>query len=91
MLLFVTGSSGAGKTTCLPFLQSHCSDMVWYDFERDGIPMGAGTAWRQQKTEYWLQQAVQDQAQGRDVGICGGCIMGEVLACPSAPPSKALP
>lgn len=84
MLLFLTGSSGSGKTTCLPLLQARFPDMVWYDFERDGIPLGGGTAWRQQKTEYWLQQAVQDQAQGHDVGICGGCIMGEILACPSA-------
>jgi hypothetical protein len=66
-------------------LQDRFPDMVWCDFERDGIPSGAGTAWRQHKTEYWVQQALQDQAQGRDVGICGGCIMGEILACPSAP------
>jgi hypothetical protein len=85
MLFFVTGSSGSGKTACLSGMQDRFPDMEWYDFERDGIPMGAGTAWRQQKTEYWLQQAMQDQAQGRDVGISGGCIMGEILACPSAP------
>ncbi len=85
MLLFVTGSSGSGKTTCLPLLRSRFQDMVWYDFERDGIPVGVGTAWRQEKTEYWIRQALRDQAEGLDVGICGGCIMGEILACPSAP------
>jgi len=85
MLLFVTGSSGSGKTTCLPWLRERFRDMAWYDFERDGIPMGAGAAWRQQKTEYWLRQAMQDQAHGRDAGISGGCVMGEILACPSAP------
>jgi hypothetical protein len=85
MLLFVTGSSGSGKTTCLPRLQVRFPDMVWYDFDRDGIPLGAGTAWRQHKTEYWVQQALQHRAVGRDAGICGGCIMGEILACPSAP------
>ena len=90
MLLCVTGSSGSGKTTCLPYLQERFTGMTWYDFERDGIPLDAGTAWRQEKTEYWLQQALLDQAQGRDTGICGGCIMGELLACPSAPQLEGL-
>ena len=44
----------------------------------------AGTVWRQETTEYWLQQALVHQVEARDTMICGGAVLGEVLACPSA-------
>jgi hypothetical protein len=44
----------------------------------------ADRRWRQQRTERWLQQAVANQAEALETGICGGAILGEIVACPSA-------
>lgn len=85
MLYLVTGASGSGKTACLDILREGNPQVVWYDFDDVGVPAGADKVWRQQTTEYWLQRAIQNQAAGRDTCINGNIILGEVLACPSAP------
>jgi hypothetical protein len=35
--------------------------------------------------ERWLTVALDNQEGGQDTGVVGGAIMGEILACPSAP------
>lgn len=85
MLYFITGASGSGKTACLEGLRRRNPDTAWHDFDEGGIPPDADIAWRHRRTEEWLREAVRHQAEGRDMGVCGGVVQGEILACPSAP------
>ena len=85
MLYLVTGASGSGKTACLDILRQRNPQVVWYDFDEVGVPTNADKVWRQRTTEYWLKQAIQNQVEGLDTSINGNIILGEVLACPSAP------
>jgi hypothetical protein len=85
MLFVVMGASGAGKSVALSGLQVLHPQVVWYDFDAVGVPADADKKWRQRTTEQWLKIALEHQAQGQDMGVCGGAIFGEILACPSAP------
>jgi AAA domain-containing protein len=85
MLYLVTGASGSGKTACLETLRQRNPQVVWYDFDDVGVPADADKVWRQRTTEYWLQRTIQNQALRLDTCINGNIILGEVLACPSAP------
>jgi hypothetical protein len=85
MIFFVTGASGSGKTACIPLLRRLLPQLVFYDFDTVGVPPHAGAAWRQQTTEYWLQQVLAHQTEPRDTLVCDGALLGEILACPSAP------
>ncbi len=85
MIFFVTGASGSGKTACMPYLRQLLPEVMFYDFDAVGVPPQAGVAWRQQTTEHWLQQAIVHQAELLDTVVCGGALLGEILACPSAP------
>ena len=60
--------------------------MAWYDFDAaiPHIPSRITTG-RQWLTEYWLQRALEHQARGQDIGVCGQMVYGEILAAPSAP------
>ena len=85
MLYLVTGASGSGKTACLDILRQRNPQVVWYDFDELGVPVDADKRWRHRTTEYWLKRASENQAKGLDTCINGNIILGEVLACPSAP------
>jgi hypothetical protein len=85
MFFVVMGASGSGKTTALKELLVQHPDVVWYDFDAVDIPPDVDKIWRQRTTEHWLKIALEHQAQGQDMGLCGGAIFGEILACPSAP------
>jgi hypothetical protein len=39
--------------------------MLLHDFDERGVPEQAGTAWRQEQTERWIQQALAYQAKGQ--------------------------
>src|ERR1044071_7894535 len=90
MLYLVTGASGSGKTACLDILRQRNPQVAWYDFDDVGVPANADKVWRHRTTEYWLQRAIQNQAQELDTCINGNIILGEVLACPSAPEINGL-
>lgn len=85
MLYFVTGASGSGKTACMAYLDELNNDPKLYDFDDLATGGDLGTAWRQRTTERWLRTAIRHQEEGRDTVICGGAVLGEILACPSAP------
>ncbi len=84
MLFMVMGASGAGKSVALSGLQTLHPQVVWYDFDALGVPRDADKKWRQRTTEQWLKITLEHQTQGQDMGVCGGAIFGEILACPSA-------
>ena len=59
--------------------------MEWHDFDALGVPCPCPREWRPLTTERWIRSALENQHDGRDTGVVGGAIMGEILACPSAP------
>lgn len=89
MLFCVTGASGSGKSACLSGLRRKHPEIDWHDF--DDLPFTPATvAERQIGTEYWLQVAATNARNGRDTGLAGSCIPGEILACPSSPDPSEL-
>jgi len=85
MMFFITGASGAGKSASLPGLRAALPDMEWRDFDEFGVPSPWPPCWRPLTTERWIELGLANQQRGKDTGVVGGAIMGEILACPSAP------
>jgi gluconate kinase len=84
MIFFVTGASGSGKSACLPRLSELLPGVALHDFDELGVPADADKIWRQRTTEDWLRRGIANEAQERSTMICGGAVLGEILACPSA-------
>lgn len=84
MLLMLTGSSCAGKTSLALAVATLIKGLAVHDFDDLGVPSNADKQWRQESLESWLQQAVKYQNQGLDLLLTGQSPLGEVLACPSA-------
>lgn len=87
MLLSLTGASCAGKSTVLPALSA--ADWAPWDvrcaeFDSIGVPLDAGTAWRHGAVERWVRHALDLQADGVHLLLCGQVPIGELLAAPSA-------
>ena len=85
MMFFLTGASGSGKTASLPGLRAALPNMDWRDFDEFGVPSPWPPEWRPQTTERWIKVGLENQRHGKNTGIAGGAIMGEILACPSGP------
>jgi hypothetical protein len=87
MFLLVTGASGAGKSTVRRAIARRVSPEIEC-VELSGIgavPAVPDLAWRQRATEAAVQRALELQAQGRHLLLCGDPVAaGEVLAAPSA-------
>jgi len=90
MIFFVTGASGSGKTACMPDLARLLPSAEVSDFDSLGVPPNADKVWRQQSTEAWLRRGVALACEGRDLVVCGTTVLGEILACPSAPDAGPL-
>jgi uridine phosphorylase len=90
MIFFVTGASGSGKTACMPELARRLPEVALHDFDELGVPPGATKVWRQESTEAWLRRGIEYAREGRDLVVCGQAVLGEVLACPSAPEAGAV-
>lgn len=84
MLFLIMGASGSGKTSSLAGLRQRQPEIDWRDFD-DALEHPSSVGGRQATTEYWLQIAVRNQAKGISTGLAGTTVLGEVLACPSAP------
>ncbi len=87
MLFSLTGASGAGKSAALAHLQDVAdwgADVRCVEFDSIGVPPGADTAWRHEAIEHWIRRALEAQAQGSHLLLCGQVPMGELLAAPSA-------
>lgn len=80
-LYIVSGASGSGKSSCIPYLKNKLNDITIYDFDTIGVPLNADKAWRQESTELWLKKHLGNEM---DTCLCGQVVLGEVLACPSA-------
>ncbi|MFB7617917.1 hypothetical protein [Kitasatospora sp. NPDC056181] len=86
MLLKLTGSSGAGKTTLAFAVADRLDGVVVHDFDEVGVPAPPiPPGWRNRTTEVWVRRALEYQARGTDLLLSGNSPLGEVLAAPSAP------
>ncbi|AUY47676.1 hypothetical protein [Streptomyces sp. CB01881] len=86
MLLKLTGSSGAGKTTLAFAVADRLDGVVVHDFDEVGVPdPPIPPDWRHRTTEVWVRRALEYQARGMDLLLSGNSPLGEVLAAPSAP------
>lgn len=83
-VFFITGTSGAGKTTLMEGLKSLNLTMLdIHDFDEGGVPEGADQRWRMERTEEWLQKAVRNRLQGMSTVICGVSVPQEIRSSPS--------
>ena len=86
MLLKLTGSSGAGKTTLSFALAERLDGVAVHEFDEVGVPEPTiPPHWRNRMTEFWVRRALEYQARGTDLLLSGNSPLGEVLAAPSAP------
>ena len=87
MLLSVSGASGVGKSTVLAALRERDfgAPVVGVEFDSIGVPADADTSWRHGAIEHWVRVAIDAQAEGKHVLLCGQVPPGELLAAPSAP------
>jgi hypothetical protein len=86
MLLKLTGSSGAGKTTLSFAVADRFDRLVVHEFDEVGVPdPPIHPHWRNRMTEFWIRRALEYQDAGIDLLLSGNSPLGEVLAAPSAP------
>ncbi|MFJ3799095.1 hypothetical protein ACIPSJ_22755 [Streptomyces sp. NPDC090088] len=86
MLLKLTGSSGAGKTTLAFTVIDRLDGVVVHDFDEVGVPdPPIPPHWRNRMTEVWVRRALEYEDRGMDLLLSGNSPLGEVLAAPSAP------
>lgn len=80
----LTGSSCSGKSTLAFAMADRFDSLVVHDFDEVGVPEGADRAWRHRTLIHWIDVALAEQAQGRDLLLTGQSPLGEVLAVPRA-------
>ncbi|XVS66508.1 hypothetical protein ACQPYE_10745 [Actinosynnema sp. CA-299493] len=85
MLLKLTGSSCAGKTTLAHAMGDRLGRLAVHDFDELGVPEDADRRWRNRMTEVWVRRALEYQDRGVDLLLTGQSPLGEVLATPCAP------
>jgi len=84
MLLVLTGSSCAGKSTLAFAVADRFRDLAVHDFDEVGVPAGADRRWRQRTMERWVRRALEYQGHGVDLLLTAQSPLGEILAVPSA-------
>ena len=71
-MYFVSGVSGVGKTTIIPFLKELLSDTYEiHDFDERGVPDGVDHSWRKDETRQWISFGKRKAEIGVTVVICG--------------------
>lgn len=81
-IIFVTGVSGAGKTTLYEALRKdpELVNVEFHDIDEDGIPPAGTGGWRQFRVELLLHEAVaRFRLSGRPTVICGVSKPHEVI------------
>jgi len=71
-IYFITGISGAGKTTIVSMLKKELPDnFCIYDFDQRGVPEGVNKDWRLKETRHWLGVTKRNKQKGVSTVICG--------------------
>ena len=61
MIYFISGASGSGKTSCIPYLKKLLPNVLAYDFDEICVPPNPTKSWRQEATEAWLQKCLTEK------------------------------
>lgn len=71
-LYFVSGVSGVGKTSVMPYLKADLpANFEVHDFDEGGVPKGADHIWRIERTKEWINFADRKAAEQMNVVVCG--------------------
>jgi broad-specificity NMP kinase len=78
-IVFVTGTSGTGKSTLAVFLRkSNFKNVKVYDMDECGVPDDVDEQWRKDRTEELLDESTQNIKNGCTSIICGVSVPEEV-------------
>lgn len=61
---FLTGTSGAGKTSIVESIKNQLPFIDVHDFDEGGVPSDADDAWRQERTNSWVKKAQINREKG---------------------------
>ncbi len=81
-VFFITGTSGSGKSTLVSILKDDLPLAEVHDFDEGGVPDGADENWRIQRTNQWLEKAVEYTQKGKSTIICGVSVPKEIKNSP---------
>jgi broad-specificity NMP kinase len=72
-IYFISGVSGTGKTSVMPYLKKLLPADTYdvRDLDERGVPDGGGLVWLSNETRYWLDVANSNAANGKSTIICG--------------------
>lgn len=71
-LFFISGASGVGKTSVLPYLKELLpNSFKIYDFDDRGVPKNVDKLWRQNETRHWEDIAKQNLQSNYKTIVCG--------------------
>jgi broad-specificity NMP kinase len=78
-IVFVTGTSGTGKSTlAMELRKMKLGDVKVYDMDECGVPDDVDEKWRQDRTKELLQEAIENKKNGFSSIICGVSVPQEV-------------
>lgn len=72
-IYFISGVSGAGKSSTLEHLKKLLPPEKYdiRDLDERGVPDGGGLTWLNSETRHWLDVAKSNAAEGKSTIICG--------------------
>lgn len=72
-LIFISGSSGVGKTSTIKYLKDFLSkdDYDVRDFDERGVPAGGGAKWHDEESLNWLKIAKENAKNNKSTIVCG--------------------
>jgi len=79
IIVFITGTSGVGKSVLVPLLKIHLPSFDVRDFDELGVPEDVDINWRLETTDYWLKQAKENLENNESTIICGTSLPDEVF------------
>ncbi len=71
MIIFITGASGVGKTTCVEYMETKYADgaYAYFHFDSIGVPSAEEMAkienWQKQATYQWVEKLIDRHEEGK--------------------------
>lgn len=80
IVVFITGTSGSGKSAIVPKLKAALPLFDVHDFDEFGVPVNVDISWRLETTDKWLKIAKENFTIGKSTIISGTSIPDEIYA-----------